>query len=169
MSGSLLNGFHSHDVVRSIEFVDVLSDSRVVLEVWVRVLLLVVEGIETCFISGLEHDVSWDVKDIKWLIWSGFDDKLKWLEVSRWDASFGSGVHTIQPVVFRLVDIGELGQEELAVGLDALLALLQQLDEHIIVIDKGGNAIRKDNTIHLLTDAEILIKDVVADKLKLVD
>ena len=136
-----------------------------------RILRLVLDVFESCFVTSFEHQVVWDVENLKWRVRSFVNDEVEFLELlvfTIFVEIITPGVHSGPEVIVLLFNPGEVAHEHVAVWLHLLGALAQDFVQHFLVVDEGSQGVRYDHTVDLLRQLKFVIKNVLAHQLELV-
>ena len=97
------------------------------------------------------------------------DYKVKSFEIF-WDFSFLLlSTHTEEEILVWNINVCEVCNQNVPVWLDLFLALTYDAIEHILGIDESCDCVRHYHAVNLLGQNERLIKDIMANELKLVN
>ena len=109
----------------------------------VRILHHEVNLVESSFSPGFEHYRVGNVEDFELMLRSWFDEESEGLKILWWQLGLlvWLGAHPREPVTVRHVNIAEVGNEDIAIWLELFLALFQNVDEHILIVDECGQNI----------------------------
>ena len=158
-----------NQIVIGFALVDVSLHYGVVLHSWIWVLQRMFKLLQSCFVARLYHQKIWNMEDLERVFWCFLNEEVEWLKVLRLSVLQGLSVHAAPPVVLCNWHVFEVGHEHIAVILDDFAALTQNILEHVKRVDEGGNCVGKHDTVDLLRKCEILVKNVCANQLELVD
>lgn len=122
-ASSLLSELEFHEVVSGIALVDVSPDDRVIFQSWVAILWLVLNTVEACFVTCLEHQVVWDVVNIDWVFRGCIKEKVKRLKVFWRSIAFGLGIHSSPKVMTSVFHPPKLSDEHVPIILNAFFDL----------------------------------------------